>query len=114
MACLMAPDGYGLWRLSRSHWVGETTTTDVWVGEPWDSKSKDANMSSNSDMMVEVRETVAASAFARHCETMPSLESITSENVAWSSWLQAIVENRSSCIMIGLANGIAGESVELL
>ena len=53
-------------------------------------------MSSNSDMMVEVREAVAASTFARHCETILSLENITSEKVAWSSWPQAITESRSS------------------
>jgi len=108
MARLTAPDGYGLWRLSRSHWVGETTTTDVWVGESWGSKSKDANMSSNSDMMLEVRDSVATSAFTSHCETMSSLESITSENVAWSSLGQEIAESRSSWITIGLTNGIAG------
>ena len=96
MARLEAVEGYGLWRLSRSHWVGETATTGGWVGESWDSKSKDANMSSNSDMMVEVRETVAASTFARHCEIASSLEKTSFGKSAWSSCPQATTESRSS------------------
>ena len=65
MVHLTAPDGYGLWRLSRSHCVGETTH-GVWAGGSGDFKSKEANRSSSSAIVESVTETVAASAFARH------------------------------------------------
>ena len=81
MVRLTALGGYGLWRLSSSHCVGETTH-ESWGGGSDDSKLKEAKMSSNSDMVDEVRTAVAASAFARHWETILSLESIISENIA--------------------------------
>lgn len=61
-----------------------------------DSKLKEANMSSNSDTVDEVRAAVAASALARHRETMLNLDKTTSESVSKSSWSQVTAENRSS------------------
>jgi len=87
--------------------VGKTAEA-AWIGEWGDSKLKEAKISSNSDMVDDVTEVTAASTFARHCETMLSLDSMTSENVAWSSLLQAMAESRSSCITIGLVYGMAG------
>jgi len=107
MLRLIALGGYGLWRLSRSHRVGETTATDGWVGESWDCKSKDAKMSSNSDIMVEVRETVAASTFARHCEMASILEMTNFGYSIWSSCPQVTTESRSPRIGIGSAKGMA-------
>jgi len=114
MARLTAPAGYGLWRLSRSHWVGETTTGWGWISESGASKSKEANIASSSDMADDVTEAIAASVFARHREIMSSLNRVVSEYAAWSSWPQTTADNRSSWITMGLANGIAGEGVEWL
>lgn len=107
MARLTAPGGYGLWRLSSSHSVGEIAHGDR-TSDSDDPKSRDAKMSSSSDMMVEVREAVAASIFARHWETMLNLERTTSGHSVWLSLAQAITESRSSWITMGLANGMAG------
>lgn len=64
MACLIAVEGYGLWRLSSNHCVGEIVRRD-WVGRSDDSKLREANISSNSENVDAVIEAVAASAFAR-------------------------------------------------
>jgi len=53
-------------------------------------------MSANPDTVDAVIDTAAASTFARHRETILSLESTTSENISWSSWGQAMAESRSS------------------
>ena len=66
MARFTVPHGYGLWRLSRSHCVGETTAGRGWIGESGASRSNEANMASSSDMADDVTEAMAASVFARH------------------------------------------------
>ena len=109
MARFTAVEGYGLWRLSSNHSVGEGTHGG-WAGNSGDSRSREAKRSSSSAMVDNVTETVAASAFARHCETILNLESITPENMTRSSWLGGIAESRSSWMAMGFAYGIAGWS----
>ena len=68
MARLKAGGGYGLWRLLSNHCLGET--------REWgdDSRLKDAKISSNSDMVEDVKEAIATSTFTRHWEVSSSLE----------------------------------------
>ena len=55
------------------------------VGRSDDSKLSEAKISSNSDIVDAVIEAVAASTFARHWETILSLERITSARISWPS-----------------------------
>lgn len=65
-------------------------------------------MSSNSDIMVEVREAVAVSTFVSHWETILSLDRTSSGHSVWPSLAQATTESRSSWIAMGLVNNMAG------
>ena len=80
MACLAAPGGYGLWRLSSSHCVGETVYGSSAV-ESDDLRSNEANKPSSSAMVADVTDAIAASTFASRRDTMLSLERRTSESV---------------------------------
>jgi len=93
--------------------VGEMTPDGGWCGGSSDSKLKEAKISSNSDMVDDVTEVIAASIFARHSEMASSLEITSFGCSAWPSWLRVTAESRSSCIAIGLAYGMVSEGVEL-
>ena len=83
--------------------MGEVATGEDWFFvEGWqDSRFKDANMSSSSDMVEAVTETIAASTLCTsRCETMLSLDAITSES-ATSSPSRGPIANRSSWIKRG-------------
>lgn len=102
MARLTAVGGYGLCKLSSSHCVGERADDET------GSKLKEAKMSSNSDIVEDVTEVTAASAFTRQWEIASSREMTNFGYSAWSSCPQAIRESRSSWITTGFANGMAG------
>lgn len=83
--------------------MGEVATGGGWVGGWHDSRLRDANMSSSSDRVDAVTETMAASTFASRSETMLSLDARTSENIV-SSPSRGPMASRSSWIKRGLAD----------